>query len=383
MNENKRKSKVCFVSTISWPLNVYMGPHIKKISETNYVILVADGVEDLEKGLFPSVRNFFQVKIQRKINLFLDISALINLYHIFKSERPFCVHSIMPKAGLLAMMAAAIVGVPVRIHTFTGQIWANRTGIKRLFLMFIDKTIASLATSVITDSNSQREFLIANKIVKSGKISVLCNGSVVGVNTNRFRPNEEVRIQNRMKLGIAKDDLIFLFVGRLSYEKGISDLINAFSIYSENETSSHLLLVGPDEGNFDLLIEKLPTSLKHRIHRIGFTNIPENFMAMADVICLPSYREGFGSVLIEGASVGLPAIASRIYGISDAVVDGVTGILHEAGNIQEIINCMYEMKNKNDFRKKMGLEARSRAITLFSEEILTSEFQKFYYNNGV
>lgn len=345
--------------------------------------LVAQGVADLAIRDFNPAIFFKEILISRRISLFADVLALFKLWSFFRSSGFDCVHSIMPKAGLLTMLAATMAGVPVRFHTFTGQVWATRTGLARRFLMLMDRLIASLATSVLTDSLSQRDFLIANRIVTAGKISVLGNGSVVGVDPIRFAHNPETRAQGRLDLGIGVDDFVFLFVGRLNRDKGVTDLLQAFAEISGHHPGMHLLLVGPDEAGYDAHIAGLPNALRQHIHRIGFTSQPERCMAVSDVICLPSYREGFGSVLIEAAAGGLPAVASRIYGISDAVVDGVTGILHKPGNIQEIVLAMLRMAQDKNLRISMGAAARARAIENFSEAHLTTEFEAFYRRHGV
>jgi glycosyltransferase involved in cell wall biosynthesis len=375
--------KVCFVSTIAWPLRIYIGPHIRKIAENCRVTLVAKGVSELTTGNFGSVISFREVSISRRISLFADALALFKLWHLFRFSRFDCVHSIMPKAGLLSMLAGAAAGVPVRFHTFTGQVWVTRKGMPRRFLMLTDWVIARLATTVLTDSLSQRQFLIANKIVKAEKVEVLGLGSIVGVDSVRFSPNSAAREQGRAELGISTSDMVFVFVGRLNRDKGISDLLQAFEQIAGHYPKMHLLLVGPDEDGYDAYIASLNGALGQKIHRIGFTSRPELYMATSDVICLPSYREGFGSVLIEAAACSLPALASRIYGISDAVVDGETGILHEPGNIQEIVLAMLKMAQNKELRITMGAAARQRAVEKFSEAHLTTEFEAFYRRHGV
>jgi glycosyltransferase involved in cell wall biosynthesis len=376
-------AQVCFVSTIAWPLRVYIGPNIKKIAEHCQITLVADGVAELECADFGSAVRFRQVRIPRPISLIADAKALIELWSFFRASRFDCVHSIMPKAGLLSMLAATLARVPVRFHTFTGQVWVTQKGFARRFLMLMDRLIARLATQVLADSLSQRDFLIANRIVRADKITVLGNGSVVGVDPDRFAPDPAARVQGRRDIGIGVSDFVFLFVGRLNRDKGVTDLLQAFIEISGSHPSMHLLLVGPDEDGYDAYIAGLPEALRRHIHRVGFTSQPERCMAVSDVICLPSYREGFGSVLIEAAASGLPAVASRSYGLSDAVVDGVTGILHEPGNVAEMIVAMSAIAGDMQLRLAMGNAARARAISDFSQDLLTTAFEAYYRRHGV
>ncbi|MFA6922445.1 MAG: glycosyltransferase, partial [Gallionella sp.] len=126
------------------------------------------------------------------------------------------------------------------------------------------------------------------------------------------------------------------------------------------------------EDGYDAHLNTLKVELRQKIHRVAFTSQPESYMAAADILCLPSYREGFGSVVIESAAVGIPAVASRIYGITDAIIDHVTGILHEPGNSQEICQAMFRLAHDEPFRCKMGAAARERVIHEFSQERLTT-----------
>ena len=383
-NKEKNNSlpKLCIVSTIAWPIKVYMGPHIIKLSEFLNVSIAASQANKLVY-FFPRNVNLFNIEINRKINIIADIASFYKLWNYFKNNKFYCVHSIMPKSGLISMCAARLAGVPHRFHTFTGQVWAVKNGFPRYILKLADKAIAGLATTVLTDSFSQREFLIANRIVAPKKIKVLGNGSIVGVNTDRFAPNHKVRSEMRNRLNISTSDVVFIFVGRLNRDKGIIDLVQAFRVVVAMCPGARLILVGDDEGWHSGSQDDWGGEVSHLILHVPFTSEPESYMAMADILCLPSYREGFGNVLIEAASVGLPTIASRIYGISDAVIDGQTGILHEPGNISQIINAMIVLALNYQQRRKMGEAGRERVVRDFSDHILTNAFESFYRDQGV
>ena len=163
------------------------------------------------------------VKIERKISLLNDVKALFNLYRIFKKEKFDIVHSIMPKSGFLSMLAGFFARVPVRVHTFTGQVWKNSAGIKRFILKTMDKILAICATHILVDSPSQREFLISEGVVSREKSSVIGNGSMCGVDEKKFYFDEEARRSIRKTLGIASDDIVFFFLGRMNRDKGILD----------------------------------------------------------------------------------------------------------------------------------------------------------------
>jgi glycosyltransferase involved in cell wall biosynthesis len=356
-----------------------MKPHIAMLAEQYDVTLVANGVEQEVKSLIGSNIRFVNIPIERKIHLGRDLVALYQLYRFFREERFDVVHSLMPKAALLAMLAAFVAKVPNRIHTFTGQVWANKHGAMRFVLKAIDRFASWCATGILTDSFSQREFLIAQQVVKDTKIIVLANGSVCGVDILRFKPNSTVRHQIRSDLGIAENAIVYLFLGRLNLDKGIHDLAKAFVSLASNMPHIYLLVVGPDEGGMDNMLQLILDKYSSQFRRVGFTDRPEDYMASSDIFCLPSYREGFGSVIIEAAAAGIPAVASNIYGLVDSVKDGETGILHQPKNIEEIKQALLTLTNNTRMREKMSNQAMARAHELFATDILVQEMSKYYH----
>ncbi|HKK99150.1 MAG TPA: glycosyltransferase [Desulfotignum sp.] len=188
-----------------------------------------------------------------------------------------------------------------------------------------------------------------------------------------------MRTRIRRGFFIAKNDVVFLFLGRLKQDKGILALGKAFARLLQTQTHIHLLIVGPDE-------ESLQThSLFNQIQNVNFvghTQTPEQYMNAADIFCLPSHREGFGSVILEAACVGIPAVASRIYGITDAVVEGKTGLLHRPGDVDDLCHCMKIFLENPGLRLTMGAAARHRAVTDFSEDSVSDALLHFYRQAG-
>ena len=374
-----RRKRVCILATVPFALKWFMTPHIIFLREQYDLTLVANGSSEDLAGLLGKYVSFVPIRIERKISIKDDVLALIKLGLFFRKEKFDCVYSIMPKAGLLSMLASCFAGIPTRLCVFNGEVWANKAGFMRSFLKLVDKVTARCATIVLAVGPSQRKILIDNNIVKEDKVNVVADGSIAGVNIDRFKFDDSVRHQLRLQNGIKNDAVVFLFVGRLSRDKGLLDLFRAFSEAAEQNPNIHLLVVGPDEEGLDVKIySALAKRFAGRVHRVGFTDQPENYMSAADVLCLPSYREGFSTVIIEAASVGLPAIASRIYGIADTVVEGVTGILHQPAADHEIAEAMLLTASNENLRRQMGAAARMRAIDMFSEERVLKAFAEFY-----
>jgi len=369
---------VCFVVSSPLTLKFFFVDQIAALSEIYDFACVANCDDQAwlqERGI---VVPLFKVRIERGPSLRHDLSALWVLYRFFRSRRFDVVHSNTPKAGLLAMSAAALAKIPVRIHTFTGQPWANRTGVWRSVLKLCDKLTAALATHILIDSESQRLFLMREGVVKGSNSTVLGHGSVSGVDIARFSPNYRLSAEIRKKYDVSDACVVFIYLGRLKRDKGILDLVNAFSQLANLDESVRLFIVGPDEDHLESEIREACSACTSRVTISGYTDEPESWLAASDVLCLPSYCEGFGSTIIEAAAVGIPALGSRIYGITDAIEEGVTGFLHEPRDVNDIVGKMRIFAADPELRGKFGNAARDRAIRYFAKEKLTAAVVGFY-----
>lgn len=360
--------KICFLVTTPFAANSFLIEHLKALSQKYEVTLC------LNQDLYPISPIFdkngiriINIPIKRKLSLFSDLKILKKLFIVFNYEKFDSVHTLTPKAGLLGMLAAYLASVPLRLHTFTGQIWVNENGIKRHFYKAIDRIIVYFSTQVFCDSQSQKIFLVNQGIVKEKLISVIGQGSISGVDIEKFIPQSKGN----------EEDFIFLFVGRLTKDKGIFDLIKAFQgVYKEN-SCVQLWIVGPDEdGLMNQIKHSFP--LLEGVSWIGPRANPEKFMAKADILILPSYREGFGTVIIEAAACKTATIAYRIYGVIDAIEDGKSGILVDKGD-SEALECAMKMLVFNPhLAVQLGEVAYQRAINLFSSKKITNDWLELY-----
>lgn len=356
----------------------FLLPHIRALKNVADVHVLANTNDKSllqEHGIDVPIE---PVKLVRVISFWSDLKVLWNLYWHFKRTKPLAVHTITPKAGLLGITAAYIAGVPVRVHSFTGQVWVTRTGPMRWLLKAADKCISTMTTDALVDSPSQRNFLIQEGVLSADRSKVLGAGSICGVNTQRFFPNTNVRNSLRSKLGTSSDALVCLYLGRLNSDKGVLDLAASFALLAAKHPKAELWVVGPDEDNcFEQMKVRLVDVLS-QVKRVGFTSEPEQFMQAADLFCLPSYREGFGSSVIEAAACGVPALVSRIYGLTDAVAEGQTGWMHLAGNVDDLADKLdYLLSNPDELMVK-GNKARDYASNMFAEEAITQAMVQFY-----
>lgn len=369
--------KACFVVSSPLTAKSFLLDFASALMSRHQVCIVANfSGNGRERRIFGDIETE-HVPIERKISPWADLKALIALYALFRKRHFDIVHSVTPKAGLLAMIAAWGARVPLRFHTFTGQVWATRTGLFRWLLKSLDRIIVRCSTEVLVDSFSQQDFLLGEKVIDKDRTTVLASGSICGVDIHRFRPDPETRRSTRAAMGIPADAFVYLFAGRLNREKGIGELLQAFSRITVDFPEAYLVLVGPDEEGM-LHGEGGADAGLSRVISVGYSDAPEKYMSAADVFCLPSHREGFGLVIIEAAAAGLPAIGSAIYGISDAIVHGETGLLHERQNVPALYTCMKEFISDRGRTTSLGKNAMQRARELFSKERLVQAFLDFY-----
>ncbi|WP_024911806.1 glycosyltransferase family 4 protein [Chania multitudinisentens] len=377
------RQRLCIVSTTATPLRVFMGPHIEALAKEYEIVLVCNGEAGELQNLLGEHVSFVGYPIQRNISFWKDFQCVLWLYRFLRAGNFTAVHTLMPKSGLLGMLAARLVGTKHRFHSFTGQVWATRTGIMRAVLKLMDKLLCICATRLLTDSMSQLDYLVEQGIVMRHRIEVLADGSISGVDIGKFGRNAIIRQEIRTEFGIPQNATVFLFLGRVTTEKGISELLDAFMGVASRITDAHLMIVGPLEADYEQSIENARSVTKGRVHRVGFTTSPESYMSTADIFCLPSYREGFGTVIIEAAAAGLPTIASRIYGVTDAVEDGKTGLLHKVRDKQEMEVLMEMLARDESQRATLGQAAYQRTVTRFSQQRLVEAMLEFYRGESV
>lgn len=374
------KKKICFVVASPGSAYSFLSEQIHALRQEYDVLLAANGdYSDTWKEL--DINEFYSFPIMRKISLWNDLKALWKLFRFFRRMKFDAVHSITPKAGFICALASFLAGVKHRSHTFTGQVWATRTGLMRSLLKSLDWVTAHLDNHIFADGQGQRQFLIQQGVVAAEKSSVMANGSICGIRTDRFNPSAEIRRSKRAELGIADDKVVFVFVGRLNRDKGCHELLAAFNQLVQSCPNAYLLMFGRDEENIADTFPNYPNLVERQnFHFYGLSNEIYNMLQACDAFVLPTHREGFGVSVIEAQALALPVITSDAYGVVDASVEGVTGLRVPVGNVQALHHAMETLYLDPDMRTRFGAAGRQRILSDFPYQVVINAWLEFYHS---
>lgn len=376
-----RRKRICFVVSSAFSVKAFLFNQINALKENYdiYVVAYLENNKDTELIASLGINGYKNIKIVRKISLLHDILAVLNLTIYFWMMRFDAIHSLTPKAGLVCQLAGVMAFVKSRTHIFTGQVWCNMRGGKRKLLVFIDKLIVRLSTNILVDGKSQKEFLIQNKVVSDKKAVVLGEGSIAGIDLNKFVSSKEEKDKQKIKYNISVDKVVFSFLGRLNKDKGVPELLEAFSKLCLIRDNVFLILFGVDEEQIAMSFsryEGLITS-KNFLYA-GHTTNPIESLQVSDVFCLPSHREGFGMSVIEAEALSIPIICSDTYGLRDTIVSGETGLRHKVGDVDSLLEAMLYMVDNPGKRKLMGEKGREYVEKNFCSTEITKYWVDYY-----
>lgn len=369
------RKKICFIAASPLSINEFLVNHINSLSTFFDIHIVTNMNTPFTLELSSSVKTY-NLLIERKPSLLKDLACISPLVSYLSSHNFDAVHTIDPKAGFIGMLCAIISRVPIRVHIFTGQAWYTKKGIVRLLLKYADKLIVKIATNILLDGKSQKEFLVKNRIISDSNAIVLGAGSISGVDKLKFASNSLIRKTLRDRYEIADSSIVYVFLGRLNKDKGVLDLVEAFYSLNQSYNDSKLFFIGADEEDIELTVKRKFDC--NNIVFTGYTNEPFNILQIADVFCFPSYREGFGTSVIEASMLKIPVICSDTYGLRDTMIDGVTGLRHQVGNINDLRLKMQQLYEDSSLRQSLGSNGYNYVSSNFDAETVTSLWVDFY-----
>jgi len=372
--------KVIRISTIPLSLNVLLKGQLRFLKRYFDILGVSSSGPLLDEVSEREGVRVSKVEMERGISPFRDVISLIRLYLLFKREKPTIVHSITPKAGLLSMVAGKFAGVPIRIHTFTGLIFPSKQGFLQKILINMDKLLCSAATNIYPEGLGVRKDLISFKIT-SKPLKILANGNVNGIDLEYYDVNnisEETRLALKSSLGIDENDFVFVFVGRLVGDKGINELIEAFSTLERSEVK--LLLVGPFESDLDPVKENTQREIETNpnIISVGFQKDVRSYFAISDALVFPSYREGFPNVVMQAGAMELPAIVSNINGCNEIILEGVNGTIIPVKDSAAICVALLRLLDDKQYYNKLKANSRKMIADRYEQNVVWNALLEEY-----
>lgn len=371
--------KIIRVVTDPYAVKYHMPNTLSRIGLDFNVLVVGQDVTQFADQ-YPNIK-FINLKIARKISLMSDILVVVSLIKIILKFKPDIIHSLMPKASLVAALAGFLCAVPVRLHTFTGQVWATKSGLSKFLLRSVDWIVNCLNTVCLTDSISQSHYLYDNGIRSKGKpLPVLIKGSLSGVDVSRFDCQSLIVDSNSLKskLNINANDFVFIYIARKTVDKGAVDMLKAFHHTYKKYNHSKLLFVGPDEDDVIKKLKLKNPELLNGVIEIGSVNNHEVYLCISNVLCLPSHREGFGSIVIDAAATGIPTIGTKIPGLVDSVIDNQTGSLIELGDVTAFTDSMISYIEQPSKVELFGNNAKERVDKYFAADLHYAALKSFY-----
>src|SRR5258708_1951080 len=323
-----------------------------------------------------------EVPMEREIATIQDLVSFWRLWRIMRVLRPTLTNVGTPKAGLLGGLSAWLNRVPCRFYTLHGLRFETTKGLRRKLLIYAERLACRLAHLVVCVSQSVREKAIASGLTNQERTVVFGAGSCNGVDASRFAATPEMMRRAadlRRQLGIPVPAPVVLFVGRLTCDKGIPELMKAFLHLSSQFPELRLLLVGCFEDGDPLPVETRKSLETHsRVIFAGAARDTAPYYAMADVLVLPSHREGLPTVVLEAQAAGRPVVGARATGIVDVISDGETGLLFPVGDVAALAGAIARILADKNLALKLGLAGQEQVKQKFQQQKIWDELYRAY-----
>lgn len=369
--------KIIRAATVAGSVRTFCRGLLSELSDDYEVVVVASDDGQLHDIAADEHVRCVAVDMQRRIAPLADLRSLWHLVRVFRRERPAMVHSMTPKAGLLCMTAAWMCRVPVRVHTFTGLVFPTASGLKRQLLMLTDRLTCACATHIIPEGEGVKNDL-QHYGITAKEMHVLGHGNVRGIDLGHYDRTPEVMARARQ----LRDDstLTYIFVGRITCEKGVRELVSAFTALHRQRPHTRLVLVGRTEPDIDPLPDDTLRQISGNpgILAVGQLDDVRPWLAAADIFVLPSYREGVPNCVIEAGAMSLPSIVTDINGSREIILDGRNGLIVPSRSADALSQAMLTLCDNSDTRDALAANARELVASRYEQGYVRQCLRDFY-----
>lgn len=375
--------KICICTTVSLTMKTFVVETAKYLYEKcGYdITLICNADKAFEESL-PEYIHFIPVHMARGI----DFSALFSIrqfIQIFKEQEFDMVQYSTPNAACYASFAAKFVKVPIRLYCQWGIRYVGMNGFSRKIFKAIEKMVCKNSTDVRAVSPMNKAFAVSEGLYPEEKAVVVGKGGTIGVDMQRYdiSKKSEHRSVIRNQYGICDEAFVYGFVGRVSADKGCTELLTAFQKITESEPDAKLLIVGPMEDDCGVPAEILEWARKSKqvvmTGMVDGSKMNEYYSAM-NALVHPTYREGFGMVLQEAGALGIAMITTKIPGASEVMEDGVSCLLVEPKNVEELETAMQKLITDRECAQKIGQAAYDRTKQYYDRPIMLENLRADY-----
>lgn len=372
-----QKKKLIRISTVPGSTEIFLRGQLNMLSGHFDVLVVSSPGTELETIRMREGVRVVAVSMERRISVIRDLISLFRLIILFAKERPDIVHSITPKAGLLAMVAAWITRAPVRVHTFTGLVFPTATGMIQKILITMDRITCYCATCINPEGEGVKRDLQRFHITAK-PLLVIANGNVRGIDPDYYDRTQEV-MEKACKLK-SENTFTFCFIGRLVKDKGINELVAAFADLYKQRNDIRLILVGSFEMNQDPLSSE---TMRGIIHHPGIVYMGQQqdirpYLAVSDAFVFPSYREGFPNVVLEAGAMGVPSIVTDINGSNEIIIPNENGVIIPSKDEKALYNAMSFFMDHPEEVERMAVNTRQLITSRYEQKIIWDALLREY-----
>lgn len=380
------KKKIIRVTTIPTSLKVLLKGQLRFINQYFDVIGVSSEGKELNDVARDEGVKTIPLNMSRQITPLKDLVSLIKMILLFRKESPDIVHSHTPKAGIIAMLAAFLCNVPNRLHTVAGLPVMEKVGLTRVILLAVEWLTCKCATQIYPNSKGLETFLTDTVKVPSKKLKFLGSGSSNGVDIRYFNISPELQESSKIfktKYGL-DDCFIFIFIGRIVKDKGIEELLDAYTRLSSEVENLRLVIVGLEEPLTDPISERSRAILKSNTEIIctGFMDDIRPSLGASDCLVLPSYREGFPNVVMQASCMNIPSIVSNINGCNEIIQDASNGLVVEPKSTDDLYYAMKRLESDRGLLNDLASRSRDSVVEKYSREkvqkIILAEYQSLF-----
>jgi len=369
--------RICFVNTLPRAYRYFLRPQMQALAARGHDVTF---VSNWDAQLATELQTEFRYEIlymRRGVEVFEVPIRIIKLFRIFKKGAFDIIQYSGPNAAFYSSIAAWMARIPVRIYAQWGIRYVGYSGIRRWMLKQVERITCCCSTVIQPDSHGNLIFSLAERLYPSAKANVIWNGSACGVDLHRFDITQKTRwrAEIRGELNVPPEAFVLGFVGALRRDKGLNELIRAARELQESTPSLWLLLVG-DKELFHTIDFGQRQWLKtaSRVTHVSATPEVPKYMSAMDLLVLPSYREGFGMVVVEAAALGIPSIVSAIPGPLDAVIPGETGLVVPKGEWRPIVRAVERLMSDTRLYGRLSRNSRNYVESRFEQRELMRRF---------